>query len=206
MRGDVCNWHFSQGKYLFSFLLNITPCGVLTNNCSTHILASKGTFSLNMITEVGYNPPLLKILCPRQVGCASLASRGPALGDRTRTRDVDLVWRLFLHPSWGGVVEGVPEIGKPCWEFNLGFQTLPRWVLDYVLECLIESYKPNYYGICKHGIIVRIDMISELGIILEWPCLDGTDVDYESLGLITRRRGLATCGTPGTSMQVVLVC
>eukprot|EP01018_Ginkgo_biloba_P038780 Gb_09099 [translate_table: standard] len=102
---------------------------------------------------------------------------------------VDLVWQLFLHLSCGGAVGGALEIAKPCWEFNLGFQTLLRWLLDCVLECLIESCKPNYCGICMHGITVRTDMVSELGIVLAWPCLDGIDVDHESLGLTTRIGG-----------------
>eukprot|EP01018_Ginkgo_biloba_P024550 Gb_02604 [translate_table: standard] len=111
---------------------------------------------------------------------------------------------LLADLSCGGAIGGAPDIGKPCWELNVGFQTLLRWVLDCVLQCLIESCKPNYCGICMHNITVRTDMISELGIVLAWPCLDGIDVDCESLGLTARRRGLATHGTPRTSMKVVL--
>eukprot|EP01018_Ginkgo_biloba_P036498 Gb_25060 [translate_table: standard] len=63
----------------------------------------------------------------------------------------------------------------------------------------------SYCGICMHNIIVRTDVTSELGVVLAWPCLDGIDVDCESLGLAARRRGLATHGTPGTSTKVVSV-
>eukprot|EP01018_Ginkgo_biloba_P019751 Gb_26050 [translate_table: standard] len=111
-------------------------------------------------------------------------------------------YRIACGPCLATV--STSKLWKSCWRSTKDWQALlgveskvpnhTEMVPDYVLECLIESCKPSYCSICMHGITVRTDMISELGIVLAWPCLDCIDVDYKSLGLIARRRGLATCG------------
>eukprot|EP01018_Ginkgo_biloba_P001930 Gb_20794 [translate_table: standard] len=119
------------------------------------------------------------------------------------------LWRSYWRSirDWQALLGGesrIPNPTKVCnhADFLIYYDV---WVLDNVLECLIESCKPNYCGIYMHGITVRTDMISELGIVLAWPCLDGIDVDCESLGQASKRRGLATRGTLGMSTKVVLV-
>eukprot|EP01018_Ginkgo_biloba_P032137 Gb_37531 [translate_table: standard] len=136
------------------------------------------------LTTHGYEGSSYPLPLPERL--VNLLEVGQALLGATKL-PVDLVWQLFLRPSYGGDAGGAPKIGKPCWELNLGFQTLL-----------------SYCGICMHDITVRTNMISEPGIVLAWPCLYGIDVDCESLGLTARRRGLATRGNSGTCMEAVL--
>eukprot|EP01018_Ginkgo_biloba_P011709 Gb_03754 [translate_table: standard] len=95
---------------------------------------------------------------------------------------------------------------RPCLA-TISMLKLWRSTRDWQALLEDESRVPNstsYCGICMHDITVRTDVIFKLAIVLAWPCLDGIDVDCESLGLTAKRRGLAIPGTPGMSTEVVL--